>query len=290
MSIDKLLENLKKDKEKNENRGAKNNRPKRMVMKDEGRYKVSILHNKHAIDGIPYEKVFLHFGFLHPNFGTPSTFRCLGKNCPLCREARQMIDEKKKDAWKYKSTPVFLYYIMDASENFKYIRLSNTAHKEVYDEIVAKASSKVNPMDPEKGRIAVISLEKDGVKNKWKCSFENEGTTIREEVLKELETAPELADVYRVYTMDELERIVAGKRLDFSYNGGLSGSKDSSESEVADEDNDSTPSTPVMKSAADTDDNSSGPAPEEEVESMEVRRARIKARLQAELKDQGDQD
>lgn len=206
-SADKLLEALKKDKNKK-------SEPKRLVTRDEGTYKIRILPNLHSEEGLPYERVFLHFGFTHPNYNTPSTFRCLGRDCPLCREAKKMKEDGDESAWKFKSTPVFLYYVADQDETLKFIRLTQTAHNEVVEELSAKAMAKVNAVDLETGRVAELKLSKDGNKNKWKCSFLHQQSPVSKRVESELRSATPLSELYRKYTKEELEKIVSGEKLE----------------------------------------------------------------------------
>jgi hypothetical protein len=258
MSAEKLLEALKRDR----NRKTK---PKRLVTREEGKYKLRILPNQHSQDGLPYERVFLHFGFTHPNYNTPSTFRCLGKDCPLCRESKKMKEAGDASAWRFKSTPVYLYYVADSNGNFRFIRLTQTAHTEVVDELSAKAMAKINAVDLDTGRMAELRLSKtDGNKNKWKCSFLHDVNSVSTEIRTELSSAPALSELYRRYTKEELEKIVSGEKLEVQ-----KGDVDS------DEDEDS---RPVMSSVLDEGEKQK-PIDED---SIEARKARIRAQLESE--------
>lgn len=208
MTPEQLLEALKKDRNKK-------TKPKRLVTREEGKYKLRFLPNLHSEEGLPYERVFLHFGFNHPNYNTPSTFRCLGRDCPLCREAKKMKEDGDASAWRFKSTPVYLYYVADSNDNFRFIRLTQTAHTEVVDELTAKAMSKVNAVDLDQGRMAELKLSKtDGNKNKWKCSILHEVDSVSTEIRAELKSAPPLSELYRRYSLEELERVVSGEKLE----------------------------------------------------------------------------
>lgn len=222
MGTDKLLASLKsakeKEKEQKQNGNKKFQKVSRLVTRDPGNYIVRFLPNKTDHDSLPYELVFLHFGFIHPNYKQAGTFRCLGRDCPLCREAKKMEKAKDPNAWRFKSTPVYLYYIVDSSENFKFLRLSRTAHEQVLGEIESKAKSKTNVLSLENGRVAKLSLEKSEGKNKWRCDFITESNTVSPELQDSLHNAPELDTLYRVYSAEELEKIVKGEKLVFTNN------------------------------------------------------------------------
>jgi hypothetical protein len=225
MGTEQLLETLKRQKEqeksqgggKGDNKNHKAGKVARLVTRDPGNYLMTFLPNKSDADGVPYERVFLHFGFEHPNYKTPGTFRCLGRDCPLCTEYKKMVFDKKKDAWRYKSTPVYLYYVVDSSKNFKFIRLSRSAHDEVINEIESKARAMTNVLSLDNGRVAKLSLEKmDDNKNKWRCNFLNDSNSVEPDLRNQLKSAPELDSLYRVYSTEELDRVVKGIALDFS--------------------------------------------------------------------------
>jgi hypothetical protein len=268
-STEKLLEALKNDKNKKTGFGP---RPKRLVMKDQDSYLNRILPNKTDPDGLPYERIFLHFGFLHPNFGNPSTFRCLGRGCPLCKAAKKMAEDRVPDAWKFKSTPVYLYYVMDENDDFKFIRLSNTANTAVVDAITAAATGKVNPVDLDKGRWAEIKITKMEDKTIWKCSFQHDPHSVPQQIRQELKIAPELSEIYREYTLKELELIVAGKKLPMEYNNAKV------EKEVVEEGSDTAASAPTkaMRSSTVEDE-----PPAEET--IEEKRERIKKKINGTL-------
>ena len=210
MSAKELLDALKRDQD----RKKEKTRISRLVMVEDGSYLVRFLPNNGSQSGLPYERVFLHFGFNHPDFGTASTFRCLGRGCPLCREAKKMAEDGASDSWKYKSTPVYLYYVADKDDNLMFLRLSAAAHSKVVEEISSKATSNVDPIDLDQGRVAEIVLEKqsDGPR-KWRCLFHSGANKVSDKVKSELESSPPLSKFYRSYTKQELENVVSGKSL-----------------------------------------------------------------------------
>lgn len=265
---EKLLDNLKRDRNKKPQSSEKT---KRLVMRDEGKYKMRILPNKNDKDGLPYERVFLHFGFNHPNYNNPGTFRCLGKDCPLCREAKKMKEEGNVSAWRYRSTPVFLYYVYDNSDNFRFLRLSQTAHNQLIDEITALVVAKINPLDIEKGRHLEIKLTKEAKKNVYKCTFMNEVSSVPYEIRSELNSAQELGDIYRRYTKEELEKVLKGEKL-------IYGSDKSAKTEDAEdtyEDEEASKPSPTSRRVVDSED-------EEPIDSSaEVEE--IKARIRKQL-------
>jgi hypothetical protein len=206
----KFLEALKSDHNKKR-------KPKPLTIKVEGKYTLRFLADKHDPDNVPYYKVFLHFNFFHPNYNNPGTFRCMGKDCPLCEYAKKKIAARDPEAWKYKSNIMFLYYVTDSKENFYYLRLSATAHTAVFNAITAKAKGNVNPTDLNNGRLAQFALSKLDGKHKYYCNFLNDIHKVSENISHELDMAPELKDLYHNYTKDDLEKIVRGEKLVYNY-------------------------------------------------------------------------
>lgn len=210
-SAEKLLEALKRDQNRKSSQ-----KMKRLITKDEGKYKIRILPNENSQEGLPYERVFIHFGFKHPNYNTPSTFRCLGRDCPLCGVAKKLKEDGDDSAWRFKSTPVYLYYIVDSNEELLYAQLTQKAHSEVFSELSAKARANINPVDLDNGRVAELKLSKIDGKYSWKCSFANEKSVVSDSIKSQLKLAQPLSEIYRHYTKEELESVASGEKLDYS--------------------------------------------------------------------------
>ena len=211
-----MLDALKKDK----NRGRANIKAKRLIASDDGKYQIQIFPNpEDEENGLPYFRVFLHFGFMHPNFNNPGTFRCLGRDCPLCREAKKMKESGIKDSWRFLSTPVFLYYVLDSQNTIKFLRLSSTAHDAVVDELISKQKGKINPVKLSTSRIASFEVstitDKGKTKKTYKCFFQSEQTPIDEQKIEEFQQLQPFEEIYRVWTRDDLERVVKGEKIVF---------------------------------------------------------------------------
>jgi hypothetical protein len=192
-------------------------KPKILLINKEGNYTLRFCANREKPDSIPYVKIFLHFNFLHPNYNKSGTFRCIGKDCPLCRVAKEKQHKKDPNAWKYRANIMFLYYVADAKENFYYIRLSATAQDAVFKAMQAKAKSGVNPTDLQNGRMARFTLDKVDNKTKYQCSFLNDTHKVSENIINELENAPDLNKIYKFYSKEDLEKIVRGEKLVFNF-------------------------------------------------------------------------
>jgi hypothetical protein len=194
----------------------KKNKPEQLFIKAEGRYTLRILPNKKNPNDVPYFKIWIHFNFFHPNYNTPTTLRCIGKDCPLCEYAKKKEKAKDPNAWKYQSTIMFLYYITDSKNKFHYIKMSATAQNAIFNALTAKAKGGVNPTDINNGRLAVLSLDKSSGKNKFKCDFMNEVHKVSQDISDKLEMAPSLNEIYRLYKKEDLEKIVRGEKLVFT--------------------------------------------------------------------------
>jgi hypothetical protein len=211
-----MLDALKKDK----NRGRATIKAKRLIASDDGKYQIQIFPNSEDEEnGLPYFRVFLHFGFMHPNFNNPGTFRCLGRDCPLCREAKKMKESGDKNAWRFLSTPVFLYYVLDSQNTIKFLRLSSTAHEAVVDELIAKQKSKINPVKLSTSRIASFEVstvtDKGKTRKSYKCFFQSEHTPIPANKIEEFQQLQPFDEIYRVWTREDLEKVVKGEKIVF---------------------------------------------------------------------------
>lgn len=210
-----MLEALKRDK----NRGRATIKVKRLITSDDGKYNIQIFPDAENPEGLPYYKVFLHFGFNHPNYGNPGTFRCLGRDCPLCREAKKLKESKNPNAWRFSSTPVFLYYVLDSQGVIKYLRLSSTAHDAVVDALIEKQKSKINPILIENNRPASFEVstikDKNKEKKSYKLFFAAEAKEIPAKRLDEFHQLQPLEEIYRVWTKDDLEKVVKGEKIVF---------------------------------------------------------------------------
>lgn len=231
-----FLEALKKDHNKKR-------KPNALSIKNEGRYTIRFLANKKNPKDIPYFQIYLHFNFFHPNYNQPATFRCIGKDCPLCKYGKEKASKKDPEAWKYKANIMFLYYVTDSKENFYYIRLSAVAQNAVFNAMIAKAKSDVNPADLQNGRLAQLSLSKVDGKNKFHCTFLNDIHRVSENITNELEMAQELSQIYRFYSKEDLEKIVRGEKLVYNFD-----TDDSSNSFNQE------PSTPTVTKLYDSED------------------------------------
>ena len=171
-----------------------------------------------------------------------------------------MKENGDTSAWRFKSTPVYLYYVSDSNDNFRFIRLTQTAHTEVVDELTAKAMAKINAIDPDSGRMVELKLSKtDGNKNKWKCSIQHDQHVVSTEIRAELKSAPPLSELYRRYSKEELEKIASGEKLEST----------KTDAEPEDDDQESKPVLSQAKAADESD-------------SIEARKAKIRAQLEME--------
>jgi hypothetical protein len=316
MSTKVLRENLK-NAQKEEGRKYESSpqvfrtRPKLFRTTDALKYLLRFLPNWDSPLSAFHLRVFLHFGFYHPNFKNSGTFRCLGKGCPLCREYKIKEERGDGNAWMFKSTPNYLYYVLNQRSEFGFVRLAQKAHDKVQDAIDKRLASDVNPVDLDKGRVAQLiltkSVDKDGKKkNDWTCDFLSDVDEVSPANRKLLENAWAFEEIYEKNTVEELELIIQGKPIklpDYRTNPpGSSAQKSSSQSSKQSEPpashqseqhnepaNDSRPAAgPVMRSGADSDDDDKSPEIPSSVTSSSKKdpeaREKLKAALQAKIK------
>jgi hypothetical protein len=311
MSAKDLRENLKNaQKQESEPQKEFTPRPKLLRTTDAGTIFVRFLPNAISPNDVFYYRIFLHYGFFHPNFQNYSTLRCLGKGCPLCREAKKKEADKHPEAWRFKSTPNFLYYVVDNNGDFAFVRLSLPAHTEVQKAFDKRLAGDVNPVDLNHGRIAELRLDKiveedNRKKNKWTCNFLSDPNTVSDKIIKRLKDAPSFEDLYAPNTVDDLELILKGKKINIPYNNSRSNSQSPKQQNAQPSQNDNisaqenepsepprnnlSTAGPVMRSAADSDDDNSPEIPSSVSSSSDKKdqdpdkKAKIRAKIREQL-------
>ena len=222
MSLLDKMKNLKAENEKGQSEKSETKAPDTEQLRPRPSYvksqlKIHILANKKDPDDFPFEKLFLHDGFTHPNFpdAKSSKFRCIGKGCPLCADAKSKEAAGDESAWKLKSKPSFYYYVVDGNDEFTYLNADAKCHEAILDALMKCLAAGTQPLDSAKGRMAVIKKVKNAEgKNEYSCVFQNDPHAVSSEIMERLKNAPELSDLNRVYTQEELEKVLKGVKLE----------------------------------------------------------------------------
>lgn len=200
--------------------GNKSQKSINWLYPEEGNTRVRVLPNKDGVNERPFALVFMHSGFMHPNYGKTSQFRCAGKGCPLCEYAKQQADEENPKAWKFKARPKFIYNVVDSNDNFRVMVLDKGAHEELQAEIenFVVTHNRI-PCSFDKGAIFDISLKivENGRKKeyKWKVSIHSESAgELGNAVTTELKDSRPLSEIYRRYSHEDLTKVLNGEKLE----------------------------------------------------------------------------
>lgn len=224
---------------------------KRLYIKPDGTdYKLRLLDTS-LIDpeGMPLHKVFLHGGFRHPNYPkntNPSTFACMGKGCPLCRDYFETADMEFKSgisrgkgvAWKKERTEYGLMWALNRAnqnemtlvylQDKKMFKKNNktgkkervgkaTVYELVYEKMVAEAKQGRDPFDLDKGFDIIIRGIKRDDSIKWSVHFEyDKPNKVEAKERSVLSKMPVLSEIFTPYSKDQLECIAKG--IKFSVN------------------------------------------------------------------------
>ena len=193
---------------------------------------------------IPFKKVSMHGGYKHPNYegDYTSNFRCIGKDCPMCKDSRALkkteydnnIPRKMKTAWKKERNRYSLIwginrendeltlFLIPDTDRFKKVKdkdtgkeewkkVNTTCHEILFQKLMNAAENNQDPLSYTDGNDIIIKSKKvDGVV-KWDISIDSEKNSVSEEVLKKFSEFPKLDDLYQKYSQEELEYIVKGK-------------------------------------------------------------------------------
>lgn len=220
MSYQKLIEKLKSSDQKKEETSSSSNDRKLSFLefKEPSILRFRILPNKKDPDDVPFERVFIHLGFEHPNFNKKVPLLCKGKDCPMCAFYKKREAGQDKDAWRYKSNQRFIYYVEteDAKGNLKLGLLSLTyyAHEELKNKMIAQLKAGINIFDLQDGRWIEMTMKKIGDKRKYIVSVETESDTVTDmEILDWFKQVRPLHQFYKDYPMEDLKKIMKGEKL-----------------------------------------------------------------------------
>lgn len=225
MSYEKLINKLKgSDKNSEEKEKSSNDRKLGFLeFKEPSTIRFRILPHKKDPEDVPFERVFIHLGFEHPNFGKKVPLLCKGKDCPLCSFYKKREKGGDKAAWKYKSNQRYIYYVQyeDDKRNLKLALLSLTyyAHEELKNKMITKLKEGINIFDMNAGHWVEMSMKKINEKRKYIISIDSDEDPVTDmEILDWYKTIKPLHQLYREYTSEELKNILKGEKIEFKSN------------------------------------------------------------------------
>lgn len=189
-----------------------------------------------------FAEVVLHSNIPHPDFPNNkygSNFRCLGKGCPLCRdyfETREMEFKagiKNGDSWKKRGRKYAIYWELDRTnkdeitlvhvDNTPYIvknkktkqneKVGYTLQELKFFAIEAALNKNLTPFDYRKGNDIIMRSKKVDNKVKWNIFVDENVNAVPQDVLNKLKDLPQLSQIYKQYTWEELECVVRGISL-----------------------------------------------------------------------------
>jgi hypothetical protein len=220
MSSNKLLENLmnqEKEQKTTPQQTAFIPTPL-MELKGEGVFRFRIIANLVDSDELPFEQVFIHLGFIHPNFGKRVPLPCLGKNCPLCSYYKQKDAQGNGEAWKYQCNQRFIYFALNDDMNPVLLSLTYAQQTEIQAEMIGLLKSGVNIMDINSGRWIQFTSRIINKKRKYIAKAEDEIHSIPQEIRNKFPKMRPLKGYYKAYKDEELRKIIRGEKLQFAPN------------------------------------------------------------------------
>ena len=222
MSYQKLIDKLKSSDNQKEETTTSNSNERKLAFlefKEPSSLRFRLLPNKKDPDDVPFERVFIHLGFEHPNFAKRVPLLCKGKDCPMCSFYKKRTAGGDKDAWKYKSNQRFIYYVEyeDAKGQLKLALLSLTyyAQESLKNKMIAQLKAGVNIFDLQDGRWLDMTMKKIGDKRTYTVGVETESDTVTDmEILDWYKVSRPLHQFYKEYTMEDLKKILKGEKID----------------------------------------------------------------------------
>lgn len=221
MSYQKLIEKLKtSDQQKEEVSSASDDRKLSFLeFKDPSILRFRILPHKKDPEDVPFEKVFIHLGFEHPNFAKRVPMKCKGKDCPMCAFYKKRLAGGDTNAWRYKSNQRFIYYVEyeDAKGNLKLALLSLTyyAQEELKNKMISQLKAGVNIFDLHDGRWIEMTMKKIGDKRKYIVSVETESDSVTDmNILNWYKDLRSLDQFYKDYSLEDIKKILKGEKIE----------------------------------------------------------------------------
>lgn len=184
-------------------------------------------------EGLPFAYVYLHGNYMHPNFDQkfPSNFRCGGKGCPLCTDARAISKKEKDDnvpknerqAFKKQARKYAIYWAINEENgeltlvhipDFSYSESEETINQMLANKLLELDEMGLAPFDLKLGMDIVISTTAVDKKIKFSIHQDNQSTKeVPQLVVKKLEQMKPLNLVYKKYTTEELDKVVKGEKI-----------------------------------------------------------------------------
>lgn len=218
MSNDALLKKLANTKQEQKSTPVQARYPKipRFEIKGEGIFRFRIIGNLIDPEELPFEQVFIHLGFTHPNLGIKVPIHCNGKNCSLCAYHRQKENQGAANAWTYKCNQRFIYYALDEENKLVLLSLTFTQQNEVQAEMIGMLKSGVNIMDLNAGRWIEITSRKINNRQKYVVNVEDVNHAIPEDMRTLVRSCRPLKGYYSAYSEEDLKKILRGEKIQFA--------------------------------------------------------------------------
>lgn len=220
MSYEKLIEKLKKGEQVQE-LTEETNEEYKMVFLDFNKDKTMdfrLLPNKKDPEDVPFERVFIHLGFVHPNLDKKVPLKCKGKDCPMCAFYKKRDALKDPEAWRYKSNQRFIYYVETMVNNQLrpgLLSLTYYAHEELKNKMISQLKSGVNIFDMADGRWISMTRKKMDEKIKYLITIDSEEDEVSDAQLMEwYGNAIPLHEYYKDRPVEELKQILKGEKFE----------------------------------------------------------------------------
>lgn len=222
MSYENLINKLKQSDAKKNDEAFDNSDDRKLgflEFKEPSILRFRIFPHKKDPDDVPFEKVFIHLGFEHPNYGKRVPMACKGRDCPLCSFHKKREKGGDQNAWRYKSNIRYIYYVQYLNEQNKMkmglLSLTYYAHEALKDKMIALLKQGINIFELKDGRWIEMTMKKIGDKRKYTVSVDSESDEVTDiDILDWYKELKPLHKFYREYSVDDLKKILKGEKLD----------------------------------------------------------------------------
>jgi len=178
---------------------------------------------------LQFEAVKVHYNFQNPNKGRNGAFPCLktwGKQCPLCDRVSEMEmsldNETQSKAQQLKANEGYLMYAV----NYKtkevgclqfYGKLAHQSIGNKFKEVFVEGNRDYSNLD--KGIVLQISKRGSQYKVEYTAMVIRKDHKVEDEFIDSWNQFPPINEIYGVYTPDNYENVLKGKKFDIKIKG-----------------------------------------------------------------------
>jgi len=173
----------------------------------DGEYRLRILPNRQNPNAAPFEKVFLHYGYKDPNTNKNTVYRCFGKDCPLCEDVQDRLDNHDLTANKNRVSINYLYYMLDQEDGrIKIASIPQYIQSMIEQEIVPILSAGHNPMDYKNGFDMIVKKSTFRKKSTYQVTFDENSSIVFDDVVEQYNNLPDLQKIHKKKEIEQAKK------------------------------------------------------------------------------------